>query len=259
MDSVSADFFQYQPGLWSQDMVTLPLEASLVYLATEYLPTTKPPLWPFADEKNTAVRHETRHPGTFVVQVGALMAVPAATFAVLKKTSSFALSHVRGYAHTALLTELGTLAAKRFVGRHRPNYDTTLAASGRVPEDDSYSFWSGHSAHSFAFSTYLSRFTFELASKPVAWGSAAVYYGVASWIATGRVLDNAHHVSDVVVGAAVGSALSWWVFDKVNALPGVSGGPSEASSRLLLPKTSGWSFSPSINDGGLGVGFSAIF
>jgi membrane-associated phospholipid phosphatase len=259
MDSLTADYFSYQPGFLQQDVLTLPLEASLVYLATEYLPTTKPPLWPFTDEINTEVRQPTRHPGSLVVQIGAAMAAPVATFAALKKSSSFAFAHVRGFAHTALLTELSTLAAKRFVGRHRPNYDTTLAASGRVPEDDSYSFWSGHSAHSFAFSTYLSRLTFEVASKPVAWGSSAVYYGVASWIAAGRVFDNAHHVSDVLVGAAVGSALSWWVFDKVNDLPGVSHHSTEASSRFLLPKTSDWSFSPSINDGALGIGFNAVF
>ncbi len=254
MDSVSAVFSDYQPGLFAQDLITLPIEASFVFFATEYLPTTNPPLWPFTSEKNTEVRHTTRASASVVAPIAGAMVLPIGATVVTQKPSSFAFAHARGLAHTVLLTELGTVGAKRLVGRHRPSYDTSLAESGSVAKDDSYSFWSGHAAHSFAFSSYLCRLTFDLTSKPVAWGSAVVYYAVASWISASRVVDNAHHVSDVLVGAAVGSSLSWWVYDKVSL---VASPEANQSAKREASLQSSWSFSPVAVGDGIGIGFHA--
>lgn len=261
MDVFPDSGFQYQPGLWSQDVYTLPLEASLVYLATEYLPTTKPPLWPFTHESNREIRYPSRHPGSVAAAMGAAIALPVTLGTALAKPSSFGLAHARGYLHTVLLTELSTVSAKRLVGRHRPNYDRTLSVSGKVAEDDSYSFWSGHSAHSFALSTYLSALTFRVANTSIAVAASCAYYGVASWIAAGRVLDNAHHTSDVLVGALVGSGTALWMFQNVNAMQNAAQHVSSKGvpEKFAIGLEKGWSLLPNVLSGIPGLEFRAVF
>jgi hypothetical protein len=58
-------------------------------------------------------------------------------------------------------------------------------------------FPSGHSAQTFAAATVLERH--------LGWRRAALAYAVAAYVATSRLHDNRHYLSDVVFGAAVGT------------------------------------------------------
>jgi membrane-associated phospholipid phosphatase len=59
------------------------------------------------------------------------------------------------------------------------------------------SFPSGHAAVTFATATVIERH--------LGWRKSALAYVIASYVATSRLHDNRHYLSDVVFGAAVGS------------------------------------------------------
>jgi undecaprenyl-diphosphatase len=84
-------------------------------------------------------------------------------------------------------------AAKSVVGRERP--EEHLEARVRAPS--SSSFPSGHTLAAFCTA-------FVLAESP---SETAAYVGFASAVAASRVHLKAHHPSDVLGGAAIGSAL----------------------------------------------------
>ena len=60
-----------------------------------------------------------------------------------------------------------------------------------------FSFPSGHSAQTFAAATVLERH--------LGWKRSAIAYIVAAYVASSRLHDNVHYVSDVVFGAAMGT------------------------------------------------------
>ncbi len=76
-----------------------------------------------------------------------------------------------------------------------------LAFRRTRPNGGNYSFPSGHAASTFAIATSL-----EVLFGPKA-GIPA--YAVASAISFSRIDMNAHYLSDVVFGAALGSAIGW--------------------------------------------------
>lgn len=71
------------------------------------------------------------------------------------------------------------------------------------PDGSNYSFPSGHSAATFAFASVLER---HLGYR-LAWPTVVL----ASYVATSRLVDNKHYLSDVVFGAAMGTAVGWTV------------------------------------------------
>jgi membrane-associated phospholipid phosphatase len=71
------------------------------------------------------------------------------------------------------------------------------------PNGSHYSFPSGHSAASFAMAAVLER---HLGYR-FAWPTVAV----AAYVGTSRLHDNVHFLSDVVFGAALGTAVGWTV------------------------------------------------
>jgi hypothetical protein len=82
------------------------------------------------------------------------------------------------------------------------------------------SFPSGHAAITFATATVIERH--------LGWKKAVLAYVLASYVASSRLHDNVHYLSDVVFGAAVGSiagrtvvhhAADYWVFAPVS-VPG---------------------------------------
>jgi hypothetical protein len=82
------------------------------------------------------------------------------------------------------------------------------------------SFPSGHAAITFATATVIERH--------LGWRKAVLGYVIASYVASSRLHDNVHYLSDVVFGAAVGSiagrtvvhhAADYWVFAPVS-VPG---------------------------------------
>jgi membrane-associated phospholipid phosphatase len=71
------------------------------------------------------------------------------------------------------------------------------------PDGTAYSFPSGHAAATFALAAVLER---HLGYR-FAWPTLAI----ATYVATSRLHDNVHYVSDVVFGAAIGTATGWTV------------------------------------------------
>jgi PAP2 superfamily len=71
------------------------------------------------------------------------------------------------------------------------------------PDGSNYSFPSGHAAAAFAFASVLER---HLGYR-FAWPTVAV----ATYVATSRLHDNVHYLSDVVFGAGLGTAVGWTV------------------------------------------------
>lgn len=85
-----------------------------------------------------------------------------------------------------LLSQLYVQALKFAVQRERPD------------GSDNYSFPSGHSASAFATAGVLQRH--------YGWKVGVPATVVAGYVATARVHDNRHHLSDVIFGAAMGVA-----------------------------------------------------
>ena len=107
-----------------------------------------------------------------------------------------------------ILTEMMVEPLKLSVRRLRPD------GSNRQ------SFPSGHAAITFATATVIERH--------LGWRKAALGYLIASYVASSRLHDNVHYLSDVVFGAAVGSiagrtvvhhAADYWAFTPVS-VPG---------------------------------------
>lgn len=71
------------------------------------------------------------------------------------------------------------------------------------PDGSNYSFPSGHAAATFAFASVLER---HLGYR-LAWPTLAL----ATYVGTSRIVDNKHYLSDVVFGAALGTAVGWTV------------------------------------------------
>jgi hypothetical protein len=107
-----------------------------------------------------------------------------------------------------ILTEMMVEPLKFSVRRLRPD------GSNRQ------SFPSGHAAITFATATVIERH--------LGWRKAVLGYVIASYVASSRLHDNVHYLSDVVFGAAVGSiagrtvvhhAADYWAFTPVS-VPG---------------------------------------
>ena len=86
-----------------------------------------------------------------------------------------------------LLTGLVTQGIKYSVGRTRPN-------------GGSHSFPSGHSSAAFA--------TAGIVDAHFGWKVGVPAYAMSSWIAWSRVRDQAHYLSDIIWGSALGLSVS---------------------------------------------------
>jgi membrane-associated phospholipid phosphatase len=96
------------------------------------------------------------------------------------KVSHLGMDLIRALAVNQVLTEV----IKHSV--HRPRPDGT----------DNLSFPSGHASSTFAFATALERH--------LSWRFAVPAYVFASYVASSRLHDNRHYLSDVVFGATIG-------------------------------------------------------
>jgi membrane-associated phospholipid phosphatase len=122
-----------------------------------------------------------------------------------------------------------TSAVKLAAGRQRP-----FAAHGDWPEadrkpepDDNLSFWSGHTAFSFAVATSAG----TLASMrgrheaPWVWSVGLTTAAAVGWL---RIGADKHHLTDVLAGAAVGTALGIGVPRLLHGEREAGSGPSVA-------------------------------
>lgn len=209
-----SDCFVYQPGNWQQDVYTLPLGA-LVVTAVSRMDPPSTPRRPFAKEAATEIRNPSRHPGIFAASLAGAFMVPVFGSIYTDNPNFSAARHLRGLAHSHLWTELFTSSAKVFFGRKRPFYDTVLRR-GEARRDDRFSFFSGHSSHSFALATYVSQLAaYELKSSQLAAVYSGALYSIAAWVGASRAIDKQHNWSDVLTGAAVGSTVGYLMFWQV--------------------------------------------
>lgn len=206
--------FVYQPGYWQQDVYTIPFGALLV-TAVGRLDPPRSPRWPFQSETATEIRNPSRHPGTFAATLAGAVMVPVFGSIYSARPDFSALTHVRGLVHSHLWTELFTSGAKAFFGRKRPFYDTVLRR-GEARRDDRFSFFSGHSSHSFALASYVSQLAiYELKSSALSYIYSGALYSIATWVGASRAIDRQHNWSDVLTGAGVGFTVGRLVFRQV--------------------------------------------
>lgn len=140
-------------------------------------------------------------------------------FAVAIPKTDARLVHTKGMAEALATTLFITEVTKNAFGRHRPEY-----RPGAEDDDLRKSFISGHSSIMFQTTTYLSFFLnqhvfshFRPEGSAFAWWEAAPYAalaGMGGYVMYTRTQDNRHNTSDVLAGAAVGTAVAtamfWW-------------------------------------------------
>ena len=151
-------------------------------------------------------------PGHIVGGSPVQMAAAAAIFAYGRledapKASHFGMDLLRAQLIAGGLTEI----IKYSVRRERPDHS------------DNLSFSSGHAATTFATATVIERH--------LGWKLTGVGYAIATYVATSRLHDNVHYLSDVVFGAAVGTisgrtvtrhGRNYWTFNPVPTPGGVA-------------------------------------
>lgn len=112
-------------------------------------------------------------------------------------------------AQSAALTANVNQAVKFAVGRSRP-YARFGHDVGKDPAggDDHLSFFSGHSAVSFSLAA--ASYAWMRLEKPeqAPYAGAALFAG-AAFVGYARIAADRHYLSDVLVGAVVGSAIGW--------------------------------------------------
>jgi membrane-associated phospholipid phosphatase len=114
-----------------------------------------------------------------------------ATFIVGQATGNARLTAVGADLVSAnLVAQTMTLGIKTAVRRGRP-------------DGTEFSFPSGHTSTTFAAATVLQRH--------FGWKAGAPAYALASYVATSRIHDKRHFLSDVTFGAAVGIVSGWAV------------------------------------------------
>lgn len=102
---------------------------------------------------------------------------------------------------TTILVINGT---KRLIKRPRPDYQHALAT------EQSYAFPSGHAATSFFSATLLAYYLTqdEKKKKKHHYYWSGVLYGVAVLIAYSRIYLGVHYLSDVIIGAVIGTLIA---------------------------------------------------
>ena len=103
-------------------------------------------------------------------------------------------------ADALIVTTAATELLKRLTNLPRPESDDPrLVKLGLAPPPNGRGFPSGHSSAAFAFATVMAN-----ADRDTGW----LWYGLAGAVGWSRVEVDAHHVWDVVVGAALGTYIA---------------------------------------------------
>ncbi|MFZ4620740.1 MAG: phosphatase PAP2 family protein [Bacteroidota bacterium] len=146
------------------------------------------------------------------VLVGASILSPALLMldpAIRKDAGTISTMYLETVLFATFTPSLGKGSAKRI----RPYvYSTSAPLSLKQDDDSRRSFFSGHSTWAFATSVFFASvytdYHPDSEYKKYIWGGA---FGLASTVAILRVTSGAHFISDVVVGAAVGSAIGYGI------------------------------------------------
>lgn len=206
----------FNPGDFKQDLITLPLEGALIGVMNYFYTPNSTPLWPFNNEAANKTYESTTLPRSKLLPY-ALGSATLILGGLTLSNNDFPLgNHGRGWLHSVLLTELSTSAAKLTFQRKRPYFDTEEKIHGTSSDGDRLSFFSGHASHAFSFATYSSALLFQYSNIPfLNWTYSTLAFSTATWIASTRVQDHAHNISDVIVGGIVGTAISAAIFYRV--------------------------------------------
>jgi membrane-associated phospholipid phosphatase len=204
----------------------------------------------FSSDEGGAPRAAWEIPGYAVSGLGVGLGV-----AMLSSGDTSRMYHVKGLAESLMTGVTVTGAIKVLVGRHRPDWGT----DGYETQGSRRSFPSGHSTQAFAIATYgilfLRGHVFSemRGTSRLPWWEGATYAGIAltaTALAGERVLHNRHHLSDVVIGGALGTASStlFYLYQEHRYR---NHERKEAAKSLQI--------TPQISSGGASVGLSGVF
>lgn len=180
---------------------------------------------PLDDDVNTALRshitlvNNIYKPAHIVGETPVLVGVSLLTYAVGRladkpKASHLGMDLIRAQLIASALTEVLKYSTRR----------------ARPDGSDNLSFPSGHSSETFATATVIERH--------LGWRMSVLGFAFASYVASSRLHDNVHWMSDVVFGAAVGTIAgrtvtehgrNFWTFSPM-PLPG--GGIGVMATRI---------------------------
>ncbi|MDT8324331.1 MAG: phosphatase PAP2 family protein, partial [Bacteroidota bacterium] len=116
-------------------------------------------------------------------------------------------AHAWGFYKVLIYNHVATELIKNTVSRQRPD------------DSDAKSFFSGHTSSAFVASAFLYRETADalddwdaLHDRPLLrtglkYASFGVLYGWAAFVGYSRIADNKHYITDVLVGATVGTLI----------------------------------------------------
>jgi len=151
----------------------------------------------------------------------------SAGYGLIASTIGFVFVSVGGAGLIANLT-------KNIIGRARPRLFDQVGALDFKPfafEVDHASLPSGHATNIFAFATVIG----------MLWPRGRVLlYTIAAWIALSRVLIGQHYVTDVVLGAMLGTAFPYFVRDRFAARRWLFERTPEGGYRLRGVRTQRW-------------------
>jgi len=123
--------------------------------------------------------------------------------ATLYLIGRYMLPHVEGQPKTNKVSHLGFDLIRSLILSGVLTQGIKVAVQRDRPNGDCCSFPSGHSSATFAVASVLERHLGYRASWPM--------FLVATYVATSRLHDNVHFLSDVVFGASLGIASGWTV------------------------------------------------
>ncbi len=162
------------------------------------------PRWLFLTDTVGLPEADWELPGWVVTAAGGVAAT-----AMLLGDDDARWNHAKGLAETLATGAVITAALKVTFGRQRPDYQG--AGKGRFG-GESRSFLSGHSTQAFEIATYSALYLRDHGLEGRSgWLRGAAFAGIyagAIMVAGERVLHHRHHLTDVIAGAVLGTALA---------------------------------------------------
>ena len=133
--------------------------------------------------------------GSAYVQIGSAVGLWA--------VGRYIVAPVQGEPRTNKYSEIGFDLIRAQILSQAITHGIKFASQRERPTGECCAFPSGHAAAAFAAASVLERHLGYRASWPALVG--------ASYVAASRLVDNRHFLSDVMMGAAVGTASGWTV------------------------------------------------
>ncbi|QTN39463.1 phosphatase PAP2 family protein [Cryomorphaceae bacterium] len=142
--------------------------------------------------------------------LGGLMLLPFASLAS-QEVQEQAGTYLFMYGEVLVSTGLITAAIKGWTERARPYvYNNTVPLEERISQSSMRSFVSGHTALAFGAASFMSTTYMDLhPDDPFRWVVLAGTFGAAGLVGYMRVESGQHFPTDVIAGAAIGTAIGW--------------------------------------------------